>query len=302
MPIEAGTINFNPELMKQNKVKSVEIKVVNKQDGAFIVDQGTTYGYKFDTDGYVTRYYYTVFKKVEAAETPTNTALFSGKNSKKGSPPSLYKFINDTIFTEIKYDSQHHITCKRVQNGATFDSYYYTYDNSNQVIKEVHYKETNAGKSMDDYKPGSQELIYTETYDYKILSPNQTKKITMNGRGAPFKNTFIKYDNKKNLIAQTHESTVSSTRQEYTYAYNPANKLIKKSFKSNENGSIPNESVYEYSKGGNLISEKKYKNNVLVYELNFIYDENGLFIRSEANRNHTTATVFIARYNYEYYP
>jgi hypothetical protein len=213
----------------------------------------------------------------------------------------MFKYINDTIFTDVTYDELNRISCKRIKTDNVYDAFYYSYNSDNQLIKEVHYKETNTGKNLDDFKLGTQELVFSQTFQYKVLSTNQTKKICLNIRGMPYKNTFIKWDAKKNLINETSESTVTSMRQEYNYSYSAANQLIKKNYKSNEKASVVLESVYEYGKNGNLISEKKYKNEGFVYETNFIYDENGVFIRSEANRNHTSSTVFIAKYNYLFY-
>jgi hypothetical protein len=298
IPIEIGLINFNPEIIKQNKVKEIEIKVVNKPDGSFIVDKGTAYGYKFDPEGYLIRYYYTVFNKLAAADKKS----VHSTNAYKIEPfKDMFKYINDTIFTDVTYDELNRISCKRIKTDNVYDAFYYSYNSDNQLIKEVHYKETNTGKNLDDFKLGTQELVFSQTFQYKVLSTNQTKKICLNIRGMPYKNTFIKWDAKKNLINETSESTVTSMRQEYNYSYSAANQLIKKNYKSNEKASVVLESVYEYGKNGNLISEKKYKNEGFVYETNFIYDENGVFIRSEANRNHTSSTVFIAKYNYLFY-
>ncbi len=298
LPIEIGAINFNPEIIKANKIKGIEIKVVNKPDGSFIVDKGTTYGYKFNTEGYITRYYYTIFNKLAVVE---NVPTASAKPLKNNPTKEVFKYINDTIFTDIIYDSLNRISCKRIKTDNVYDAYYYSYNNENQITKDVHYKENNLGSNLDDFKLGTQELVFSGTFDYKLLSANQIKKIALNNRGLPYKNTFIKYDIKKNIVNETAESTVSSHRQEQTYTYNTAGKLTKKTYKTNETGSAVLESVYEYGKGGNLTSEKKYKNNELIYETNYIYDENGLFLRSEANRSHTSSTVFIAKYTYEYY-
>jgi len=298
LPIETGAINFNPEIIKANKIKGIEIKVVNKPDGAFIVDKGTTYVYKFNAEGYITHYYYTIFSKLAVA---ANAPTVAAKPVKNNSPKEIYKYINDTIFTDIIYDSLNRISCKRIKTDNIYDASYYSYNNENKIIKEVRYKETNLGSNLNDFKLGTQELVFSGTFDYKLLSPNQIKKIALNNSKLPYKNTFIKYDVKKNIINETTESTVSSLRQEQTYAYNTAGKLIKKTYKTNETGSAVLESVYEYGKGGNLTSEKKYKNNELIYETNYIYDENGLFLKSEANRSHTSSTVFIAKYIYEFY-
>jgi len=295
VPIEIGTIHFNPETIKQNNIKRIEIKVVNKPDGSRIIDKGTTYEYKFNTKGLVTSYYYTVFNKLQVTnETPKNVDSTT-------SPENTIKYINDTVFTDVIYDTLNRIICKRIKIDSIYDGYYYNYNNSNQIIKEVHYKETNTGNKLDSCISGTRELVFSEIFEYKILSPDRTKKTSLNSRSFPYKNTLILYDNSKNIIKETNESTVSSVRQEYNYVYNSSNKLIKKSYESNENGNLLLESVYEYGKGGNLTTEKIYKNNELIYELYFMYDENGIFIKSEANRNPKSATIFIAKYIYEYY-
>ena len=297
VPVEIGTTHFNPEAIRKNNIKRIEIKVVNKPDGSRIIDKGTTFEYKFNTKGYITDYYYTVFNKIQVVDAPPVPA----KANNETSPPNIVKYINDTVFTNIMYDDLDRITCKRIKNDTVYDAYYYTYNALNQITKEVHYKETNAGNNLDSFKLGTRELVFSETFEYKILNPNQTKKISLNRRRFPYKSTFIKYDSNKNIINETNESTVSSVRQVYNYEYNSDNKLIKKSYTSNENGNLLLESIYEYDKNGNLSAEKTYKNSELFYERNYIYDGNGIFIQSEINRNYKTVTIFIAKYAYEYY-
>jgi len=283
-------MNFNADAIRKNKIKFIDIKVVNKPDGAIIIDKGTSYGYQFNMQGYVTHYYYTVFNKIVMEE-----------DSRKNSSDMVNRYVNDTVFVDVFYNQLNRIICKRVKTDNTYDGYYYEYNEQSQVTKEMHFKETNANPEGMEFKLGTQELISAETYEYKILTPTQIKKKYVNNAGYPYKTTIINYDEKNNIVSEIHEFTVSWLRQEYKYEYDTNRKLLKKTYKSNENGIAVLESVYEYGKDRDIMSEKKYKNGELIFETNYLFDESGKLITSEANRNYKNASILMVKYKYEFY-
>src|SRR4051812_36878871 len=66
--IPAGPINFNTEIIKKNRIKSIVLDIVDKPDGSVIIDKDATQGFEFDSSGKLTRYYYTILNKTEAQE------------------------------------------------------------------------------------------------------------------------------------------------------------------------------------------------------------------------------------------
>jgi hypothetical protein len=291
--IEVGTIHFNPETIKKNKVKSIDIRLVNKPDGATIVDKGKSYGYRFNELGYVTRYFYTVFKCVVIDD----KSVFS--INKPSADGICRKYINDTIFVDVIYDSLNRIIEKKINNDQIYNVFYYTYNENGRLAKEVHCKETNISDNPFVFKRGEQIVLSSETFAYSNLTPTQIKKESYNTTGFPFKYTIINYDVNKNILSETTEFIVSWKRTECNYTYDLLNRLVKKSVKNNGNTS-KSESIYEYGKNGNLLIEKQYKDGELIIENNYLYDEQNL-VKAEANRNFKSTTILMVKYKYEYY-
>ena len=61
-PVEIGIgpISFNSKIIKKNKIKKIDVVIVDKPDGEIIIDKGASQGYEFDSIGRITRYYYTI--------------------------------------------------------------------------------------------------------------------------------------------------------------------------------------------------------------------------------------------------
>lgn len=277
--ITVADINFNADVIKNNKIKRIDVIISDKPDGSTIVNKGAGLVYKFNENGYITRYMYTIL------------------NTNKSTVPI---YIYDTINEYIFYNSKNQIISKRVKIGESFSSYYYEYDEQWQVRKQYHCKETNISGNKFEFKLGEQKLMSSDIFEYSKLTNTQTKKKTLNDNLNVYKKAIINYDDKKNKIAENSEFIVSCVRQERTYEYNVTNQLIKQTYTSNENGEIKTASIFEYEKNGNLRSEKKHKNGILVFEIQYIYDGNGTLIISEVNRDYVNATVFIKKYFYYY--
>ena len=148
--ISLGPISFNPAAVKQNKIKSLLVVVVDKPDGEVIIDKGNTQGYEFDTCGNVTRYYYTVFNTRHFEDVDVPAVYRHGKLIRPAGTRTVAKYINDTIFVNVFYDKQNHVIAKRMQAGDYYDAYYYEYDSVGRIRKEMHSKETNASENKKE--------------------------------------------------------------------------------------------------------------------------------------------------------
>jgi hypothetical protein len=292
--IEIGNKNFDPEFVRKNKIKHIDIRSVNKPDGAIIIDKGTSYGYTFNEKGYVTQYFYTVFNTVIIDEKSTQ--------NKPSSDGLKRKYINDTIWIDVLYDSLNRVICKRVNTDNIFDSYYYDYNDKNQIIGYTHCRESNANNNPKKFEKGVQTVLSAETYKYYELSPLQIKQECINTSGFPYKQNIISFDSKKNIASECCEFIAGWHRKEYQYAYDSNGRVKNKTVKSNETKSAKTEHMYEYSKSGNILTEKKYVNGELNMEYNYLYDEQSNLVKSEVNRNHKNAVILIVKYKYEFYP
>lgn len=296
-----GEINFNPEIIKKNKVKSISIAIVDKPDGDIITDKGESKGYEFDANGYMTRHYYTFIKKTEQQEKEIPAVKKNGKIISAAETRTVTKYINDTVFVYLFYDTLNRIIIKRSGIGDYYDAYYYEYDEQGKVKKELHCKETNVSAVNGEFILGVQSILSRETFEYKQQSPTQYKKKCFNDEGREYKKGIINYDKSGNKISEYYEFMVSWMRQEKKYSYDETGKLIAQSIISNDSGEKNEHLVYQYTKDGNLLNKIQFEGIKLVYETNYMYDENAELIKSEVNRNHRDASIDIVKYSYSFY-
>lgn len=301
MDIAVRPVNFNPDIIKKNKIRSIAIAIVDKPDGTVIIDKGESKGYEFDDAGYVTRYYYTVLHKTQTEEIEIPVVKKRGRIVRPARTKLITKYINDTIFVNVFYDNQKRLVAKRVRSGDYYDAYYYEYNEQGQIRKELHCKETNISENKREFKLGVQTLLSVETFEYTQLTPTQVKKKCMNDEGREYKKAIINYDSKGNKLSESYEFIVSWMRQERTWQYDESGKLVKQSFVSNEGGDVSEYSIYEYAKNAVLITENRFKNTILTDEINYMYDESNTLIKSEVNRDHKNASIDIVKYAYTFY-
>lgn len=301
LAISIGPVNFNGEQIKKNKIKSISIVIVDKPDGNVIIDKGAGKGYEFDEQGNIVRYYYTVLNKTQTEEIEIPAIKKRGRIIKPARTRSIVKYLNDTIFMNIFYDNKNRIITKRVKSGDYFEAFYYEYNEKDQIIKEMHCKETNISENKKEFKMGVQNILSSETFEYTALTPNQIKKKCLNDEGREYKKAIINYDIKGNKLSETYEFIVSWMRQETTYQYDGNDKLVKRTFESNESGEVSECSIFEYSKNDLLLTETKFKNNELSNEINYLYDESNTFVKSEVNRDHKNSSIEIVKYSYTFY-
>jgi hypothetical protein len=299
--IYAGPINFNPDVIKQNKIKSIVMDIVDKPDGAVIIDKNAAQGYEFDNNGRLTRYYYTILNKTETHEVNVPEIKRHGRVIRPATTDDVTKYINDTIFVNIFYDDHNRIIAKRMRTEDYYDAFYYEYNDQGQIKKEMHCKETNVSENKNEFKLGVQKILSTETFVYTMLTPTQLKKQCLNDEGREYKKAIINYDDKGSQLSENYEFIVTWMREENTYIYNADKQLLEYTFTNNESGELKKRSVFEYNKNGMLLTEKKFKNNVLTDEINYLYDETNTFIKSEVNRDYINASIGIVKCDYTFY-
>ncbi|MBA3704543.1 MAG: hypothetical protein H0W84_01170 [Bacteroidetes bacterium] len=299
--IPIGPTTFNPAGIKKNKIKSVLVIIMDKPDGSVIIDKGATQGYEFDLNGNLTRYYYTVLDNIEVKQEDVPAIKKRGRIIQGATTQTVTKYINDTIFANVFYDNQNRIISKRVRTGDYYDAYYYEYNEQGYIKKEMHFKETNISEDKNEFKLGVQNILSAETFTYTELTSTQIKKQCFNDEGREYKKAIINYDAKGNKLSENYEFIVSWMRQETSYKYDSNNNLQERLFITNESGDLKEYSVFENSPGGLLLSEKKFKNNILLYEISYLYDEASTFVRAQVSRDHKRASIGIVKYNYTFY-
>lgn len=299
--VNVGPVYFNTEIVKQNRIKSIQVIMVDKPDGSIIIDKGATQGYEFDEKGRVIRYYYTILDKIEIKEVDVPAIKSHGHIIKAATTEMIAKYINDTVFANIFYDNKNRIVGKRVRLGDYYDAYYYEYNEQGQISREMHCKETNISENKNEFKLGVQTVLSSETFLYTVLTPTQIRKQCFNDEGRQYKKAIINYDNKGNKLSENYEFIVSWMRQENSYQYDNKGRLLEQTFISNESGDLKEYTVFENDANGVLLSEKRFKNDVLLNEISYLYDETRNLVRSHVNRDHKKSSIGIVKYAYTFY-
>lgn len=287
--IYTGPLDFNPLIIKQNKIKMIVMYMVDKPDGSVIIDKQAGQGFQFDTLGRVSQYFYTVLSK----------AKYNQTNETKNKEDIVY--INDTVFFNIFYDNKNRVITKRSQIGDYYDAYYYEYNAKDQLCKEIHCRETNVNEKSKEFKLGVQKILSNETFEYTIPKSTQWKKRCLNDEGREYKKSIINFDDRGNKISENCSFTVSWMRQEMAYEYDALNRLREFTYKSNESGEVKLKSVFSYDNKGKLLMEKKFRNDVRTNEISYLYDEKTNLIKSHINRDFINASIMIVKYGYLFY-
>ena len=299
--ITIGPLNFSPEVIKQSKIKSIVLDIVDKPDGSVIVDKDATQGYVFDVNGRLINYYYTVLNQVQVEEVDVPAFKKHGKIIRPATTRENARYINDTIRVNIFYDSINRIIAKRMKAGDYYDAFYYEYNSLGQIKKEMHCRETNVSENKNEFKMGVQKILSSETFVYTVLTPTQIKKQCLNDEGREYKNAIINYDEKRNKLSEDYNFIVSWMRQDNIFQYDANGRLQEKTYSSNESGDLKEYSAYQYNPNGVLLEEKRFKNDVLTFETSYLYDETFTLLKSEVSRDHKNASIGIVKLAYEYY-
>jgi hypothetical protein len=299
--INVGPINFNAEIVKKNKVKTIVLDIVDKPDGKIIVDKDATQGFEFDEKGRVSRYYYTILNHTQATEVDMPALKRRGKIIRPATTRTVTKFINDTIFTNVFYDSIDRVILKRSRSGDYYDAYYYEYNDKGKIKKETHCRETNISENKNIFKMGVQTVLSVESFEYENQTPTQVKKRCFNDEGREYKKGIINYDIKGNKLSESYDFIVSWMHQESLYDYNSEGYLVRRILKSNESGEVKQESTFEYDANGHLLTEKKLKDALVLNEISYLFDEFTKLVKSHVDRDYQHASIGIVKYAYTFY-
>jgi hypothetical protein len=299
--VSVGPINFNADIVKKNKVRTIVLDIVDKPDGKIIVDKDATQGFEFDEKGRVSRYYYTILNSTRATEVDVPALKKRGKIIRPATTRTVMKFINDTIFTNVFYDEKDRIVLKRSRSGDYYDAYYYEYNDKGKIKREMHCRETNISENKNLFKMGVQKILSTETFEYENLTPLQVRKKCFNDEGREYKKVITNYDSKGNKLSESYDYIVSWMHQENIYEYNLNDQLTRRVLTSNENGERKEESTFDYDRNGHLVTEKKFENKDVINEIAYLFDDFTRLVKSHVDRDYKHASIGIVKYAYTFY-
>ena len=293
--------NFNSDYIKKHNIKVLIFDIMDKKDLQIAEDKGLIHYYEFNKEGLLTRFYYTIISKTISHEIHTEFVSKKSKKVRNGGVRIKNEFIYDTISTHFFYDNKNRLTMTRFNDGNYYESTYYEFNETNLPIKIVRAKETNTSTDKNNFQLGMQHVLSDERFQQVKTSERQIKTICLNDEGRTYKEIISSFDEANHLISTSESYIATWINQESFFKYNQSGQMIEKSFRSNSGGSINVKASFEYDVSGNLLTEKQFKNDILLNELSYIYDETDRRIKSFLNRDHINKSIRITKIAYKFW-
>lgn len=295
-------LSFDPAVIKASKIKSITVDLAMKPDNKVIDDKGLMQYHEFDSLGRLVKFYYTMISGTTTREIQVPALYKRGRVVRKAYTRTENTYRYDTVSTWFYYDSRDRLIIKRTNSGDVYNSAYYTYDAvNNDIIKEVRCRETNTSENKNDFRLGVQTVTSLETFQYERSSPTQLKKKCFNDEGRAYRQVIINYDSNGNKIEEYAEYVVTWMNASTTWEYDAQGRVAERNYSSNATGDLKESVNYEYDAKGNLVGEKRFKNQDQVNEISYLYDENGTLLKSQVNRDIPNKQIGIIKYSYGFY-
>lgn len=285
--------SFNPFFIKSRGIKKITFEIIDKKDFEVAVDRNLTETYEFNSDGLLSRYYYTtIARSVERQITVRNRRGVVHTRS-------VSDYLYDTVSTTYYYNGKD-LVLKRYHDGLHYyESRYYRYDSLGNLTKEQRFRETNNSPDRSVFILGNQLLLSEDSFQYRKFSSGQLKCVHLNSEHRPYKELITNYDSlgrKKDLTENYTAAAwiMQGTRFEYNGKH-----LVTAVFDGNAGTRVLLKNTYEYDEIQELYSEKQYKNDVLVKEISYVTDKTDSLLKSVIVRDTMNKTMRIIRLKYD---
>jgi hypothetical protein len=288
--------NFNRAFIRSKGIRKISYDIIDKKDFEVPVDKSLTEIYEFDIEGRLVRHYYT--NVLRTTERQITTEGRKGKKIVK-STRTIKEFEYDTVSTSYFYNDDK-LVLKRYHDGQNYyESRYYRYDSSNNVTKELRFRETNNSPQKSMFMLGNQVLLSEDSFQYVKYSARQVKCISLNTENRPYKNKIVSFDSLgRKVHISEHYTAASWITQEQDFVYIDG-KLAAAQYFGNANNKVVLKNVYEYDEHNELYGEKHYKNEVLVKEISYVSDRVTNLLNSFVIRDPINKTMRIVKIRYE---
>jgi hypothetical protein len=271
--------NFNPDFIKAKGIKRINLEIIDKKDFEVAVDKNLLETYEFNSDGYLTRYYYTSI--VRTVEREITLKGLRGRNVTR----TITDYVYDTISTSYFYAGRN-LMLRRHHDGLNYyESRYYRYDSLNRLTKEMRFKETNNSLDKSVFILGHQLLLSEDSFQYQKYSSGQVKCTFLNNENRPYKQQITNVDSLGRKI---------NINENYTAAG-----WIMQSTKFNSNNKLVLKNTYEFDEQQELYSEKQYKNDVLLKEISYVTDKTDSLLNSIIVRDSLNKSLRIIKLKYD---
>jgi hypothetical protein len=271
---EAGIITptFRYDVIRQKKIASIAIHVIEKPDGKPMHDDGLMQFYRFDSTGRLAESFYTI----------------------KESEDSW-----DTVRTHYYYDKKDRLLTKRTKNAGVYDTWYYVWYDDGNLKKEAHVQETPGPGDMHDFRIGSQKIISADSFAYNEY-PKQLQRFGYNEQNTLYEKVITQYDDKKRITGRYSHYQVGWLFSQVDLKYDSVYRIKEYTYSSNLSGEMHRTTKLDYDRYGNILTEKVYSADKQQHEIEYLYDNNTGLISDKIDRDYSNSAIEILKFSYTF--
>ncbi len=266
---------FNPEFLKNNRIKKVLGEISIKREMQPITSKGVVVQYEFDRSG-------KLLEKLNTFKLPNGEI--------------------DTSAEAYAYNSIDKMVKRSSYERSGFSSVQYIYDSAERVVSEEYFCGPNITPFRYKVEKGPSTKVKAEEFEYETVNDSSIRKIYLNNQGVPFKKT---------LTTRNHFGSVSFEETLYLSINKGSRTRFNYDFQGQLIGIERSENLfkkrelkykYEYDELGNVLRESKTVNGKLVRSREFLYEIDSLLLKAELTKDEELNVITITRFRYEYHP
>lgn len=259
---------FNEDFIRASKIKEIKGKYTFKKQGDIMRESNFVYVYNFDSLGRLTRQYETASGDI----------------------------LSDTIVRMYSYDERGNLRSKSISQNSGFLSTYYTYNDSNQVVKEEVWRDIDTLHSLLNPDIERSLLWNSETMKYEVYNGQHRKKI-QNSYGNTYMEETRYFDSLGYLSKVEEMYTITRNQLNTFYTYTDKGWIASIKTYSNLDAVPVSEFRFTYDTYGNLKSREEFKNGRFTTEYQVIYSGDTGLLANILIREVSTNFISIIRFD-----
>ena len=265
-------LDFNPEVIAKNKVRSITTEHMDKKElRAIVKNKKTNTYYEFNNSGQLTMYYKTFV---------------------------VYDTIHDTLVEFYDYNKEGKLIVLRKSEYGKYGVYTYKYE-GDKVIEIALAHEENAISSKTTFIPKNHTEKYKEKFVFEKIDSLSYIKYTLSEDNVRYKEDEVIYKLGKLKKEQTRYLFSKQQHSIYNYYYFDQD-LVKKEEIDNYTQKQKQSFIYKYDSIKRINQIETYREDKKVYTTEFLYKETGL-MDAIINKNNETNAMEIIKYSHTYY-
>lgn len=257
---------FSPAFIGANKIREIRSTIESKKDGDRIRKTDQNLVYQFYPDG--------------------NLQMQSHINHR----------LRDTAITIYQY-AGNRLECEIKNDAAGMFSYCYTYGTDAFPASRKYGRAEKSRRVYTASEIGETTHISTETYTH-LRYENQLHSTLHNAAGRPYQKEIRYYDENGYLNKYIRSFVLSSDRYEERYTYQTQGWLASKEIVTTKD---PHILQFAYDEVGNLLSEERHENEVLIYRKEYLYEGKNMLLKADLRRDDINHLIYITTYTYTFW-